>query len=109
VAAVLGMIITMGSIGGDVAVVGAKVAAAMVGTFLGIFLAYGVVAPLAQATATRVHAEMAYLRCIRTGMLAFARGDKPAVALEFARRSIEPHERPSFGELEEMTRNKAAA
>jgi chemotaxis protein MotA len=84
------------------------VAAAMVGTFLGIFLAYGIVAPLAKATEIRVHAEMAYLRCIRTGMLAFARGDKPAVALEFARRSIEPHERPSFQELEEMTRNKAA-
>jgi chemotaxis protein MotA len=108
VAAVLGMIITMGSIGGAATEIGAKVAAAMVGTFLGIFLAYGFAAPLAHATATRVHAEMAYLRCIRTGMLAFARGDKPAVALEFARRSIEPHERPSFQELEEMTRNKAA-
>jgi chemotaxis protein MotA len=109
VAAVLGMIITMGAIDAPVAVVGAKVGAAMVGTFLGIFLAYGVVAPLSQALAKRVHAEMAYLRCIRTGMLAFARGDKPGIALEFARRSIEPHGRPSFQELEDLTRNKAAA
>jgi chemotaxis protein MotA len=109
VAAVLGMIITMGSIDAPVAVVGAKVGAAMVGTFLGIFLAYGVAAPLSQATAKRVHAEMAYLRCIRTGMLAFARGDKPTIALEFARRSVEPHGRPSFQELEDLTRNKAAA
>jgi chemotaxis protein MotA len=109
VAAVLGMIITMGSIGGAAAEVGAKVAAAMVGTFLGILLAYGMVAPIAQAVEGRVRAEMAYLRCIRTGMLAFARADKPAIALEFARRSIEPEDRPSFRELEELTRNRAAA
>lgn len=109
VAAVLGMIITMGSIGGAASEVGAKVAAAMVGTFLGILLAYGVAAPLAQALEGRVRSEAAYLRCIRTGMLAFARGDKPTIALEFARRSIEPEDRPSFQELEELTRNRAAA
>lgn len=109
VAAVLGMIITMGSIGGSATEVGAKIAAAMVGTFLGIFLAYGVAAPLAAALEVRVRSEMAYLRCIRTGMLAFARGDKPVIALEFARRSIEPVDRPSFQELEELTRNRAAA
>lgn len=109
VAAVLGMIITMGSIGGAAAEVGAKVAAAMVGTFLGILLAYGLVAPLAAAIETRVRAEAAYMRCIRTGMLAFARGDKPVIALEFARRSIEPAERPSFQQMEDLTRNRAAA
>jgi chemotaxis protein MotA len=108
VAAVLGMINTMGAMGGGAAEVGAKVAAAMVGTFVGILLAYGVVSPIAGAIEVRVKAEMAYLRCIRTGMLAFARGDKPTIALEFARRSIEPDDRPSFRELEELVRNKAA-
>jgi chemotaxis protein MotA len=109
VAAVLGMIIAMGSIGGGAAEVGQKVAAAMVGTFLGILLAYGVVAPVANALEGRVRAEMAYMRCIRTGILAFARGDKPVIALEFARRSVEPEDRPSFQELEQLTRNRPAA
>jgi chemotaxis protein MotA len=108
VAAVLGMIIAMGSIGGEAAVVGANVAAAMVGTFVGILLAYGVAAPIASALEGRVRAEMTYLRCIRIGMLAFARGDKPAIALEFARRSVEPEDRPSFQELESLTRRAAA-
>jgi chemotaxis protein MotA len=109
VAAVLGMIIAMGSISGGAAEVGQKVAAAMVGTFLGILLAYGFVAPVAHALEGRVRSEMSYMRCIRTGMLAFARGDKPVIALEFARRSVEPEDRPSFQELEALTRNRSAA
>ena len=108
VAAVLGVIITMGSIGGEASEIGAKVAAALVGTFLGILLAYGVMGPIAKAMETRIHAEHDYMLCIRTALLSFARGDAPMTAVEFARRNVEPHERPSFAELEEMTRRKAA-
>jgi chemotaxis protein MotA len=108
VAAVLGVIITMGSIGGSAALVGQKVAAALVGTFLGILGAYGVVGPMAQAIEGRVAQEHAYLLTIRTALLAFARGDAPMAAVEFARRSIEPLERPSFTKLEGLLRGKAA-
>ncbi len=108
VAAVLGVIITMGSIGGAASEIGEKVAAALVGTFLGILLAYGMFGPLAKAMEVRLHAEHDYLLCIRTALLAFARGDAPMTAVEFSRRNIEPHERPSFAELEAMTRKKAA-
>ena len=108
VAAVLGVIITMGSIGGAASEIGEKVAEALVGTFLGILLAYGVFGPLAKAMETRLHAEHDYMLCIRTALLSFARGDAPMTAVEFSRRNIEPHERPSFAELEELTRKKAA-
>ena len=108
VAAVLGVIITMGSIGGDAAVIGQKVAAALVGTFVGILLAYGVIGPIATAVEARIRAEHAYMNCIRTALLSFARGDSPMTSVEFARRNIEPVDRPSFAELESLTRRKAA-
>jgi chemotaxis protein MotA len=108
VAAVLGVIITMGRIGGAAAEVGASVAAALVGTFIGILLAYGVFGPIGQAIESRVRAEDAYLRCIRTALLSFARGDPPITSVEFARRNIEPADRPSFSELEELTRRKGS-
>jgi chemotaxis protein MotA len=106
VAAVLGVIITMGKIGGSPEVIGKSVAAALVGTFLGILLAYGVVGPIAQAVENRVSAQERYLGCIRTALLSFARGDPPITSVEFARRNIEPAERPSFEELEQMTRKR---
>ena len=109
VAAVLGVIITMGKIGGSPQMVGEAVAAALVGTFLGILLAYGVFAPVAQAITNRVKGEEAYMACIRIALLSFARGDPPITSVEFARRAIEPGDRPSFSELEEMTRKKARA
>ena len=108
VAAVLGIIITMGSIGGAASEIGEHVAAALVGTFLGILLSYGVIGPIAKAIEGRVKAEHAYMCCIRTALLSFARGDAPMTAVEFARRNIDPHDRPSFAELEAMTRKKAA-
>jgi chemotaxis protein MotA len=108
VAAVLGVVITMGSIGGSAAEIGEKVAAALVGTFLGILFAYGIIAPIASAIGSRIHAEHDYMLVIRTAILSFARGDAPMSAVEFARRNIEPHERPSFAELEALTRRKAA-
>ena len=106
VAAVLGIIITMGRIGGSPEAVGEAVAAALVGTFLGILLAYGVFAPVANAIETRVSAEERYMATIRTALLSFARGDPPITSVEFARRSIEPEDRPTFTELEEMTRRR---
>jgi chemotaxis protein MotA len=108
VAAVLGVIITMGAIGGAASEIGEHVAAALVGTFLGILLAYGVFGPIAKAMENRIHAEHDYMLCVRTALLSFARGDAPMTAVEFSRRNIEPHERPSFAELEELTRKKAA-
>jgi chemotaxis protein MotA len=108
VAAVLGVVITMGSIGGSASEIGEKVAAALVGTFLGILLAYGVFSPIAKAIEIRIAGEHAYLLCIKTALLSFARGDSPMTAVEFARRNIEPHERPSFTDLEQLTRKKAA-
>jgi chemotaxis protein MotA len=90
VAAVLGVIITMGSIGGAASEIGEKVAAALVGTFIGILLAYGIIGPIATAIQARVKAEHAYMCCIRTALLSFARGDAPMTAVEFARRNIDP-------------------
>jgi chemotaxis protein MotA len=109
VAAVLGVIITMGKIGGSPEEVGRSVGAALVGTFLGVLMAYGIVGPMAQAVGERVHSEEAYMACIRTALLSFARGDPPITSVEFARRNIEPHDRPSFDELEEMTRRAASS
>jgi chemotaxis protein MotA len=107
VAAVLGVVITMGSIGGSAAEIGEHVAAALVGTFLGILLSYGVVNPTAGAIETRLRAEHGYMLCIRTALLAFARGDAPLTCVEFARRNIEPVDRPTFAELEALTRKAA--
>jgi chemotaxis protein MotA len=107
VAAVLGVVITMGSIGGAASEIGEKVAAALVGTFLGILLSYGLVNPIAAAIEARLKAEADYMSCIRTALLAFARGDAPMTCVEFARRNIEPVERPTFAELEALTRKAA--
>ena len=107
VAAVLGVVITMGSIGGTATEIGEKVAAALVGTFLGILLSYGLVGPIASALEARLRAEHDYMSCIRTALLAFARGDSPMTCVEFARRNIEPVERPTFAELEALTRRAA--
>ncbi len=106
VAAVLGVIITMGKIGGSPEAVGQSVAAALVGTFLGVLLAYAVVGPIAQAVGTRGKAQEAYMGCIRTALLSFARGDPPITSVEFARRNIEPEDRPTFQELEDLTRRR---
>lgn len=108
VAAVLGIVITMGSIGGAAAEVGEKVAAALVGTFLGILLSYGVFAPIASAIESRIAAEHDYLNCIRVSLLAFARGDGAPTCVEFARRSVQPAERPTFSEVDAMRKKRAA-
>ncbi len=108
VAAVLGIVITMGALGGPPEQIGEKVAAALVGTFLGILLSYGVVGPLAANLEKMIDAEVQYYQTLRAGLMAFAKGMAPMIAVEFARRSI-PHDmRPTFKEMESACKGGAA-
>jgi chemotaxis protein MotA len=109
VAAVLGVVITMGSLGGPPEEIGKKVAAALVGTFLGILLCYGFVGPLASNLAKLAAQEKSYYQVLRVCMMSFIRGTPPIVAVEMGRRLIPGHVRPTFHELESLCRNKAAA
>ena len=104
VAAVLGVVITMGALGGPPEEIGHKVAAALVGTFLGILLCYGFLGPLAANLLKMNESEGDYYRCLRQGVIAFIRGSAPILAVEFARRSIPSEVRPSFPELEKRAR-----
>ncbi len=108
VAAVLGVVITMGALGGPPEEIGHKVAAALVGTFLGILLCYGFLGPLASNLTKLADAEMDYLRCLRAGVVAFIRGSAPVLSVEFARRSVPSEFRPSFQELESACRGGGA-
>ncbi|HXR15357.1 MAG TPA: flagellar motor stator protein MotA [Terriglobales bacterium] len=100
VAAVLGVVITMGALGGPPEEIGHKVAAALVGTFLGILLCYGLVGPLAASMQKIAEDEGAYLYVLRVVMISFLKGSAPIMAVEFARRAIPGHVRPSFLEVE---------
>jgi chemotaxis protein MotA len=106
VAAVLGIVITMQVIDGPPQEIGHKVAAALVGTFLGILAAYGFIQPLATSLETMNQNEARYLQCIKAGMLALARAMPPVIAVEFARRTIFSDVRPSFKEMETAVRSK---
>jgi chemotaxis protein MotA len=100
VAAVLGVVITMGALGGPPEEIGHKVAAALVGTFLGILLCYGLVGPLAASMQKIAEDEGAYLHVLRVVMISFLKGTAPIMAVEFARRAIPGHVRPGFLEVE---------
>lgn len=102
VAAVLGIIVTMGAIAGPPEQIGEKVAAALVGTFLGILLSYGFVHPICSNLEFIGIAEMAYLRCISSSVVGFAKGLAPIMAVEVARRGLGSDVRPSAEELEAM-------
>ncbi len=102
VAAVLGIVHTMQSLGGDSSELGKKVAGALVGTFLGVLLAYGVVGPIGQAIGGQVHKEMKIYQCVKTLMLAFMAGTAPKMAVEYARKVLYSDVRPDFLELEEF-------
>ena len=104
VAAVLGVVLTMQAISGPVEMIGEKVGAALVGTFLGILLSYGLAQPLATNIAGKVESAGEYYTALKQVLLAFRRGSSPAVAVEFARRSISNDVRPSFTELTEAVR-----
>ena len=108
VAAVLGVVITMGAIGGPPEEVGHKVAAALVGTFLGILMCYGVVGPLASLMTKGADAHNEYLHVLRVLLLAFLKGNAPMIALEMARRAIPAHLRPTFEEMEKACKGTPA-
>jgi chemotaxis protein MotA len=100
VAAVLGVIITMGSVSEGAETVGAHVAAALVGTFLGVLLSYGIAGPLARNIGLMAESEGSYVNCIKVSLLAFSKGLPATIAVEYGRRVIEPELRPSFEETE---------
>ena len=104
VAAVLGVVITMGALGGPPEEIGHKVAAALVGTFLGVLLCYGLVGPLASRMGKLAAEEHAYLMVLRVTMIAFLKGVAPIMAVEIGRRSVPGHVRPSFTVVEEACR-----
>ena len=106
VAAVLGVVITMGALGGPPEEIGHKVAAALVGTFLGILLCYGLVGPISSNMAKAAAEEHAFLYVLRVLMVSFLKGTAPIMAVEVARRAVPGHVRPSFKELEQACRNR---
>jgi len=107
VAAVLGVVITMGQIDQPPAVIGHSVAAALVGTFLGILLCYGFVGPMARNLDQMISADGRYLGVIKAGVLSLARGASPQITVEYARRAIGPDDRPSFEAVEKMMKKAA--
>ncbi len=100
VAAVLGIIITMGHINDGAEAVGQSVGAALVGTFFGVLMSYGVVGPLAAAMGNNAATDAKYIESIKAALLSFAKGAPAAVAIEYARRTIDPVNRPTFDETE---------
>ena len=109
VAAVLGVIHTMGSITEPPEVLGHLIGAALVGTFLGILLSYGLVGPMANALAKIIEADAKYYHCIKAGLLAYMQGYAPAVSVEFARKALFSDVRPTFYEVEEAVSALPAA
>ena len=106
VAAVLGVVNTMGSVGQPPAVLGGMIASALVGTFLGILLAYGVVEPLGGLLEQKSEDASKELQCIKTTLLASMQGYNPSTAIEFGRKVLFSTERPSFAELEAHVKKK---
>ena len=104
VAAVLGIVITMGAINGPPEVIGEKVGAALVGTFLGVLLSYGFIQPIATNLELLLQSEARYFECIKAGVVSYAKGTAPTVVVEFARRVIYSNVRPSFEEVEKAVK-----
>ncbi len=104
VAAVLGVVITMGALGGPPEEIGHKVGAALVGTFLGILLCYGLVGPMAAKMGSAADEEAQFYHVMRVAVSAFLKGTSPLLGIEFARRAIPGHVRPSFQEMEKACR-----
>jgi chemotaxis protein MotA len=109
VAAVLGVVITMSALGGPPEEIGHKVAAALVGTFLGILLCYGFLGPIAANIKKQNDEEAEYFMCLRMGLLAYMKGISPMLALEAARRAIPHHVRPTFQEMDKACRKAPGA
>ena len=109
VAAVLGVVITIGALGGPPEAIGHKVAAALVGTFLGILLCYGVAGPLSSNMSKSADNHNDYLHVLRVLLLSFLKGAAPMIAIEMGRRAIPAHVRPSFDEMEKHCKNQSAS
>ncbi len=108
VAAVLGIVITMSSLGGPVEEIGHHVAAALVGTFLGILLAYGFVGPMSIAMEHKASEEAKFFEVIKTCLIASVQGYNPKMVVEFGRKAMPIHLRPGFAELEEHIKGSKA-
>src|SRR6266540_2672072 len=108
VAAVLGVVITMSALGGPPEEIGKKVAAALVGIFLGVLLCYGLVGPISSNMSKLADDERAYLNVLRVLIISFLKGTAPILAVEAARRAIPGHVRPTFSELEQACRGGGA-
>lgn len=106
VAAVLGIVTTMGAIGGDISVVGEHVAAALVGTFLGILLAYGFIGPLSVAMEVRAKEDSKAFECVKAALVSNLHGYNPNIAVEFARKTLSVNVRPSFADFEAHIRGQ---
>ncbi len=109
VAAVLGVVITMGKMSESPEVIGHSVAAALVGTFLGILLCYGFLGPAGAHLEHKAREDSKYLESIKVGILTFAKGSAPQIAVEAARRVLFSDTKPSFKELDSSLRKKKAA
>lgn len=103
VAAVLGVIHTMESISQPPEILGSLIGAALVGTFLGILVSYGIVGPIAQNLKYVLEADQKYLICIKTAIISYMNGNAPIIVVEYGRKILDEHYRPSFTELEELT------
>lgn len=106
VAAVLGVVIAMGAMDQGPEVLGHKIAVALVGTFIGILVCYGILQPMVQKMEILIVEEGKYLECIKTGILAYLHGAAPIIAVEYARRVVFSTERPTASELEAACRGK---
>ncbi len=109
VAAVLGVVITMGKLAEGKEVIGHSVAAALVGTFLGILLSYGFMQPLAAKIELNIAGEGRFFQVIKVALISYAKNCSPKVCVEFARRSIPPESRPSFEVVDKATSSVKAA
>lgn len=108
VAAVLGVIHTMGSITAPPEILGHLIGAALVGTFLGVFVSYGFFGPMAQALKNIYDGEAKYYLSMKTGLLAHMAGNSPEIAIEFARKMLMSEDRPTFAEIDESTAGLSA-
>jgi len=102
VAAVLGVIVTMSSITEPPEILGGLIAAALVGTFAGILISYGFLAPMSQSLAAIDKADAHYMACIKVGLIGHMQGYAPQVSVEFARKTLASGVRPTFSEVEEI-------
>ncbi|QQR40088.1 flagellar motor stator protein MotA [Devosia rhizoryzae] len=108
VAAVLGVIKTMGAINEPPEILGHMIGGALVGTFFGVFIAYGLFGPMAQSLRGTYEAESKYFLSLKTGLLAHISGQPPVMAIEFARKALMTDVRPSFEEVDSATQNLPA-